>query len=90
MVANFICEKCGAYCWDTPRGYITGCEHHPPDARFTTAEMEALLDLPTDLHIKSIVTRCKDCGGEHPSHELNALGYCVTCTELDLIEGIEE
>ena len=30
--------------------------------------------------------RCKDCGALHPSYELNALGYCETCTELDLIE----
>jgi len=31
-MSNFICEKCGVYCMDTPRGYVSGCEHYPPDA----------------------------------------------------------
>lgn len=28
-MSNFQCEKCGAICYDTPNGYITGCEHYP-------------------------------------------------------------
>jgi hypothetical protein len=30
-MSNFQCEKCGTICYDTPRGYITGCEHYPAD-----------------------------------------------------------
>lgn len=30
-MSNFICEKCGAICSDTPKGYITGCKHYPAD-----------------------------------------------------------
>lgn len=30
-MSNFSCEKCGATCSDTKQGYITGCEHYPPD-----------------------------------------------------------
>lgn len=32
-MSNFKCGKCGAMCYDTPTGYITGCEHYPPDCR---------------------------------------------------------
>lgn len=32
-MSNFKCDKCGAPCSDTPEGYVTGCEHYPPDAR---------------------------------------------------------
>ena len=28
-MSNFICEKCGKPCVDSPLGYITGCEHYP-------------------------------------------------------------
>jgi len=31
-MSNFKCEKCGTVCYDTPNGYITGCEHYPEDA----------------------------------------------------------
>lgn len=31
-MSSFCCPKCGAYCLDTERGYITGCRHFPPDA----------------------------------------------------------
>lgn len=30
-MSNFKCEKCGADCLDSDRGYTTGCEHYPPD-----------------------------------------------------------
>ena len=30
--------------------------------------------------------KCKDCGGWYPREQLNDLGYCITCTELDLDE----
>lgn len=29
-MSSFHCEHCGAACHDTPRGYVTGCEHYPP------------------------------------------------------------
>jgi len=30
-MSNFKCEKCGAICSDTEKGYVTGCEHYPAD-----------------------------------------------------------
>jgi hypothetical protein len=30
--------------------------------------------------------QCKDCGNWYPLEEMNDLGYCITCTELDLEE----
>lgn len=30
-MSTFSCEKCKKICYDTNRGYITGCEHYPPD-----------------------------------------------------------
>lgn len=32
-MSNFACEKCGAICYDTPVGYVTGCEHYPADIK---------------------------------------------------------
>ncbi len=32
-MSNFECEKCGTICYDTPSGYITGCEHYPADIK---------------------------------------------------------
>ena len=32
-MSNFKCEKCGTACYDTPNGYITGCEHYPADIK---------------------------------------------------------
>lgn len=30
-MSSFYCEKCGALCADSEHGYISGCEHYPPD-----------------------------------------------------------
>jgi hypothetical protein len=32
-MSNFACQHCGAICSDTPRGYVTGCVHYPPDIK---------------------------------------------------------
>jgi hypothetical protein len=32
-MSNFACEYCGAICKDIDRGYISGCEHYPPDVK---------------------------------------------------------
>ena len=32
-MSNFNCEYCGAICSDSDYGYITGCEHYPPDIK---------------------------------------------------------
>ncbi|PNX47173.1 MAG: hypothetical protein BV459_04990 [Thermoplasmata archaeon M11B2D] len=31
-MSNFICDKCGVVLYDSPTGYITGCEHYPKDS----------------------------------------------------------
>ena len=28
-MSHFHCEHCGALIADSPRGYVTGCEHYP-------------------------------------------------------------
>lgn len=30
-MSNFVCEHCGTVCYDTERGYVTGCKHYPTD-----------------------------------------------------------
>jgi len=30
-LSSFYCPECGAVCLDTEKGYMTGCEHYPPD-----------------------------------------------------------
>lgn len=37
-MSNFQCEKCGTICYDTPNGYITGCEHYPADLKHNETE----------------------------------------------------
>ena len=32
-MSNFKCDQCGTVCIDSPRGYISGCEHHKPYKR---------------------------------------------------------
>ena len=41
-MSNFQCGKCGAMCYDTHHGYITGCQHHPPDRRPTREESDRI------------------------------------------------
>ena len=38
-MSNFQCEKCGTICYDTPNGYITGCEHYPADLKYINTEL---------------------------------------------------
>ena len=57
-MSNFTCEHCGANIYDTPRGYVTGCEHYPmicvelaalaKDQEPLGAEFEAVWDAHTD------------------------------------------
>jgi hypothetical protein len=30
-MSHFICDKCGAECIDSPKGYIRGCVHYPSE-----------------------------------------------------------
>ena len=32
-MSNFNCDRCSLPQIDSPRGYIAGCAHHPPDER---------------------------------------------------------
>ena len=55
-MSNFICEKCGKHCIDSPLGYVTGCEHYPPDMQRLPANMEKVLhDNLWDLYEKGNV-----------------------------------
>lgn len=33
-MSNFACEHCGANICDSPRGYVTGCEHYQKDCSY--------------------------------------------------------
>lgn len=46
-MSNYYCEHCGAICADSPRGYVTGCIHYPPDTKSTNMEA-TILSLATD------------------------------------------
>ena len=53
-MSNFNCEKCGAYCADSERGYTTGCEHYPPDIK-PLRGFGFTLDIKTGLNRKWFV-----------------------------------
>lgn len=41
-MSNFACEHCGVVQVDSPRGYMEGCHHHPPeDQRITVLDYGA-------------------------------------------------
>ncbi len=42
-MSSFNCEVCGALCIDSPIGYVTGCEHYPPDVKPLPADMAKIL-----------------------------------------------
>jgi hypothetical protein len=39
-MSNFICDKCGTECVDSPIGYVTGCKHYPADVQRLMDEEE--------------------------------------------------
>lgn len=49
-MSSFFCEHCGVVCSDTPRGYVTVCEHYPADSdsgrRMMAKEAIAWLNTP--------------------------------------------
>lgn len=32
-MSHFICEHCGAHIINSPKGYLSGCEHYPMEPR---------------------------------------------------------
>lgn len=58
-MSSFNCEFCGALCSDSPIGYVSGCEHYPPDVKPLPADMEKVLhDNLWDLY---------ECDGKVPN-----------------------
>ena len=65
---SFACKYCGAQCHYTRRGYITGCEHYPPDivespgpkTELTATDMK-LLRLLADGHTNIMLARDSNC-----------------------------
>jgi len=43
-MSSFACDKCGEICSDTGGGYITGCEHYPPDNKTQEDKMDKMTD----------------------------------------------
>lgn len=84
-MSNFYCEKCGIAIIDSPHGYVTGCEHYPPD-------VEPTHDLGSTPDIKNRVSKssensdllCDQCGrtfntcneGVTTSKGRELCGYC--------------
>ena len=67
-MSNFVCEKCGKQCIDSPLGYITGCEHYPADMERLPANMEKILydnlwelyesdDKPSNMELRGCASR---------------------------------
>ena len=54
-MSSFYCEKCNALCSDTPTGYVTGCEHHPPNADSRSENVIATLLLEVRWYARSLV-----------------------------------
>lgn len=42
-MSNFICDKCGTECIDSPIGFVTGCDHYPADVQRLPDNMEKVL-----------------------------------------------
>lgn len=49
-MSSFLCDKCGASCIDTPRGYIAGCKHYPSDFKRTD-----VTSLVVDIGMKNML-----------------------------------
>jgi hypothetical protein len=43
-VSSFHCPECGTAILDTPQGYITGCEHYPPEPFVLKPEKETMAE----------------------------------------------
>jgi hypothetical protein len=52
-VSHFACPICKTICYDTPDGYVTGCEHYPADIN-----EDAACDKPCGLEPLA----CAHCG----------------------------
>ncbi len=74
-MSNFICEKCGKPCFDSPLGYVTGCEHYPPDMQRLPPDMETMQ--------QEKITKMRTC-----SHLLPDPGGEVVRECLDEIERL--
>ena len=90
-MSNFKCEKCGTVCYDTPNGYITGCEHYPVDTKRENALKEltkqaeelGLYDMTDNPMIKNnklniIKSICFFCGNSFAAR-FPKTGDSVTC-----------
>lgn len=47
-MSSFACEKCGAIISDSPKGYVTGCEHYPKESNPTDGYSKFLKDNPPE------------------------------------------
>lgn len=64
-MSHFRCEHCGAACTDTPRGYITGCEHYPAEKWQTRCyQCGKTVPLGTMTAVEGVGTKlvCRECG----------------------------
>lgn len=49
-MSHHICEHCGATCYDSPTGYVTGCEHYPTEMPQKTEDhIDLLVELTQAL-----------------------------------------
>ena len=65
-MSNFICHQCGTACYDTPWGYVAGCEHYPPDLTLSP-DRKPLRIAPDCVHESFYPTAdgliaCSKCG----------------------------
>lgn len=68
-MSTFTCEICDALCVDTPRGYISGCDHYPPGVTATPAELSELLSSGAPAHTRVLqpkINHRRDPVGSNP------------------------
>ena len=63
-MSNFACEKCGAMIYDSPKGYVTYCEHYPLEVKNNQPQKKYKIG---DLYYETedyrvIVTRVDESG----------------------------
>lgn len=95
-MSNFNCEHCGAACIDSPRGYVTGCEHYPADVKgkdmkaLTICEPFATLICLPDDHddAKRVENRTWHCSYTGPLliHAGKSKAYLSSADDYDLEE----
>lgn len=85
-MSSFYCEHCGTAIEDTPRGYVTGCEHYPlekidpaPEAK-RAAAMHAAVFGPQrrPASLRQLQAQVRSIGSD---------AICIACNQPTMHDG---